>query len=206
MLKISNFKLFTSDKLILSVPDLIIESGSFTYIQGLNSSGKSLLLKTLKGSYNNFKGELIFKNRKILEHWKNNNILLLNSDLPVIQDISFLQNIELPLGQLSITQKNRLIEMATILEVIDILNVKMCYSSNSEKMLLYLIRAALISPGILLIDDLDIYFDNDLFKKVYQLFLYCLKSGIIIIATGKSPLNNVTLYMIKSGGLEKLCL
>jgi len=183
----------------------VIEQGSFVYIQGSNSTGKSLFLSSIYGEYPNFKGNLYLRNIKVSEHKLNNNIFLLDDDLSVIDKFTFLQHLELPYKKLSIHQKNRIIEMATIVGMIDILNIKAKYISKSEKMLMFIIRAALISPYLLMIDDLDFYFDNEVIKKVYQLFLYCLKSGMIIIATGKTNIKNVPLYRINSGLLEKIC-
>ncbi|MCK9328555.1 MAG: ATP-binding cassette domain-containing protein [Candidatus Cloacimonetes bacterium] len=205
MLKIDSYKLFSSDKLILSIPELSIEKGNFLYIQGNNFSGKTLFLNSLYGDYKNFKGSVLLNNKKISQRKDENSVFLIDSDLIVISDMTFLQHLEIPFKNLSIHQKNRVIEMASILGVMDILNVKAKYFSKSEKMMLYILRIALISPYLLLIDDLDFYFDNDNLKKVYQLILYCLKSGMIVIATGKTKIKNVPLYHINACLLENVC-
>lgn len=205
MLSFKDFKLFSSDKLILSVNDLTLDKSTFNYILGDNATGKSLLINTLAGEYPNYKGS-IFLNKQVIKNQKHNNsILKIDDSLPVIKDLSFLEHLEMPFSKLSSLQNNRIIEMATIVECMDLLNTKTGFLSKSEKMLMYLVRAVLISPSLLLIDDFDVFFDNDYLKKVYQLFLSCLKSGMIIICTGKSNIKNITKFKLNSGALEKLC-
>jgi len=72
-------------------------------------------------------------------------------------------------------------------------------------MLMYLLRASLVSPGILLIDDIDVYFDKDTLAKVQQLFQYCTKSGMIIITSGKTLVSDTPHYMIRSGEILRIC-
>ena len=201
MLKIEKYRLYTSNKIVLAIDDLTFEQGTFSYIQGHNSSGKSLFLKSLTGQYKNFKGEISFRNQRISNH--QNHILLINNELPVIKNLDFVENIQLSIGKLGSTQKNRLIDMATTLGIMDSLTNKMEFISRSEKMFMYLIRAALLSPSILLIDDIDDFFDFDNFVKVYNVFSSCMKSGILIISTGKSQVENTPSYVIKTGNMTK---
>ena len=201
MLRIKTFKLFTSKNIILTIDDLSFDLGTFSYIQGDNSTGKSLFLSTLAGQYKKFTGEIIFKNKPLL-NWKND-FLLLNNDLPVIKKLDYIENIQLSLGRLGTIQKSRLLEMATILDIVDNLKTKMEYSSRCERMFMYLIRAALLSPSILMIDDIDDYFDETIFDKVYQVISLCLKSGMLVISTGKSNMVNNLTFKIDSGELRK---
>ena len=200
MLKISEYKLFSSQQLVLIIEEMSIEQGTFVHIQGGNSVGKTLLLKSLCGQYKNFKGKFLYRKKKLSD----NNVLLINNSLPVVENMSFLDNIQIPLGKINLIQRNRLIEMATILGAVDLLNVEMVYSSRSEKMLMYLIRASLISPNILMIDDIDTFFDDVRYEKVYKFIQYCLKSGMMVITTGKTAIDNTPNYLISKGEIKKL--
>ncbi|MCL2065560.1 MAG: ATP-binding cassette domain-containing protein [Candidatus Cloacimonetes bacterium] len=202
MLKINNFKLISSKQIILSIADLSLELGTFTYIHGTNSTGKSLFLKTLIGQYKNFSGEITFKKQPLSS--LKNSVLLLNNELPVIKKLDYIENIKFSLGKLGNVQNNRLVEMASILGITNILKNKMEFSSRSERMCMYIIRAALISPSILLIDDFDDYFDDNLFQRIYQVISLCLKSGMLIISTGKSSAVNNTTFSIISGELKRV--
>ena len=203
MLQIKNYTLYTNMKQILRIHELNIDPGQLVYIQGDNSCGKSLFLKSLTGKYSDYHGEISFKKQPIHVHLNKNNIIMIDNELPVLKDKTYLENIQIPFGELTMTQKNRLIEMATILKALDTLNDKMEYSSHSEKVIMYLLRAALISPSLLLIDDLDNYFDQDSSMNVLHFIQYCLKSGIIFIATGKSKIENVVHLAIHKGELVR---
>ena len=201
MLKIENLKIFSNKNIVLQVNEISFEQGSFSYIRGANSSGKSLFLKTLYGQYKNFKGNITFRNQSMAK--LKNNILLINPELPIIKNIDMMENIQIPLGKLGSIQKTRLLDMASTIGIVDNLREKMEYTSRSERMLMFLMRATLLSPNILMIDDIDDYFDPETFKKVYYIITMCIKSGMIIITTGKSVVANRPSYFIESGELKK---
>ena len=199
MLIFHNFKLFTSNRIILTLNDFTFDKDSFSYIQGHNSTGKSLLLKSIVCDYQNFKGNIYFNKQKISNF--QDNIILINHDLPVIKSKTFLENIQLSIGKLEKSHKTTLTEMASILGLIEILNQKMEYSSRSERMFMYLLRAAIISPKVLMIDDLDDFFDFENFTKVYDILLLCIKNGSLVLCTGKSDIENTSSLIIKNGEL-----
>ena len=204
MLTIQNFYLYSEKSILLTIPDITFETADFVYIRGTNSTGKSLLLNTMAGKYQDFKGHIYLKKIPLAEHLKQNNILLLNHQLPVQKDKTMLQNIEIPFGKLTLKQKQRLIEMATTLNIIEKINHKMVYTSTSEKFAMYLVRAALISPTMILIDDIDTYFDAENIQNAIKLFQYCQKSGILTIATGKAHIENIHSYFIDKGEVHRL--
>ena len=203
MLQIKNYTLYSNHKHVLKIHELSIDPGQLVYIQGANSCGKSLFLKSLNGKYSDYHGDINFKKEPISNHHSRNNIILIDNDLPVLKHKTYLENIQIPFGELTMTQKNRLIEMATILNALDNLNEKMEFSSQSQKAVMYLLRAALISPSLLMIDDLDNYFDQESSANVLHFIKYCLKSGIIFIATGKSKIENVVHLAIQKGELVR---
>jgi len=198
MLKILEYKLFSSQQLVLIIEEMTVEQGTFIHVIGANSLGKTLFLKSLCGQYKNFKGKLLYRKKRLSD----SNVLMIGGSLPVVENMSFLDNIQIPLGKINTIQRNRLIEMATILGVVDMLNTEMIYSSRSERMLMYLIRASLISPNILLIDDFDTLFDEERYDKVCQFIQYCLKSGMMVITTGKFAIDNVPNYLISKGEMK----
>ncbi|MCL1826746.1 MAG: ATP-binding cassette domain-containing protein [Candidatus Cloacimonetes bacterium] len=204
MLIFNNFKLISTAKLVIQIEELKIVPGAFIYIKGGSSSGKSLLLSAINGSYSNYKGVITFKDKKLKPDATHNNILLINNELHVIENMTFLQNIEIPIMKNSPIVKKRLIEMAGIVEIIDLFNVKMVNCSRSEKMLMYLIRAALVDPYVLLIDDFDTFFDSEKLKNVQKLLAYFLSTGMSIIATGKLAMEHTITYKINKGFLEQV--
>ena len=204
MLKFHSYKLYSQSRIILFLDDFTIPPGSFYYILGACSAGKSLFLSSIGGEYTNYKGVITLKNQKLSPGLKHNNILMINNDLPIIDKMTVLENIEIPIGKISPIAKKRLLEMAAIVDIIDFLNVKMQICSRSEKMLMYLVRAALVNPYVLLIDDLDTFFDNNMYSSVHELFAYFQKSGMIIIGTGKGVLDNVITYTIKHAEVVRI--
>ena len=69
MLEINNLHVEVENKKILNGIDLKIKAGEMHAIMGLNGSGKSTLSNAITGreNYNVTKGDIIFKNKSILE-------------------------------------------------------------------------------------------------------------------------------------------
>ena len=69
MLEINNLHVEVENKEILSGIDLKIKAGEMHAIMGLNGSGKSTLSNAITGreNYNVTKGDIVYKNRSILE-------------------------------------------------------------------------------------------------------------------------------------------
>jgi len=206
MLQIDNLQLYTRDRRVLSIPMLYVDTGCFIAIVGANSTGKTLLFKTLCGQHKHYSGFINLKKQPIAHLYNTNNIILIDSNLPVIEHLSFLDNIQIPFEKLTTTQKNRLLEMVNILGCIDLLNQKMGECSRSQRVFMYLLRSAMISPSLLLIDDIDTFFDKEALVNVQKLILYCTKSGIIVLATAKDAVlqNSNHTYGIKAGELVKI--
>jgi len=206
MLQIDNLQIYTHQKRILTIPILYVDTGCFITIQGANSTGKTLLLQTLFGQYKHYSGFITLKKQPLAHLHNTNSILLIDNHLPVVKHLSFLDNIQIPFEKLTTTQKNRLLEMVNILGCIDLLNQKMSECSRSQRVFMYLLRSAMISPSLLLIDDIDSFFDKETLTAVQKLIAYCTKSGIIVFASTKDvilPSSNHT-YRITNGELVKV--
>jgi ABC-type transport system involved in cytochrome c biogenesis ATPase subunit len=204
MLKLKDLILFSADSVVCTAEEIVFKQNSFNYIQGANSSGKSLLLKALAGDYKNYKGSISYFEDTQKNIFKTGDIVLLNGDIPVVEKKTFLENIKLPFNKFTEEKRIDMIEYASQLDLVDEMKKKMFQSSRCERMKMYLIRIALLNPKVLLIDDIECYFDEETFIKVYNLFVYCIKKGMMIITTGKAAIKNVPSYSITNGELIKL--
>jgi ABC-type molybdenum transport system ATPase subunit/photorepair protein PhrA len=62
--------------------------------------------------------------------------------------------------------------------------------SYSEQKFVELVRAAVQIPNIILLDDMDAYFDEVNYNKALQILQNCLDNNSIIIATSRTLLEN----------------
>jgi hypothetical protein len=77
--------------------------------------------------------------------------------------------------------------------------------SSSTLKMVELIRAAIQLPYIILIDDLDMYFDDIKLNQMMGIFEYATNNGSCILATTKQRLDNFELnFRIQKGILVKL--
>ena len=203
MLRLKDFRLFTHQKIVASTNELVFNQNCFNYIQGGSSAGKSLILNTFAGKYNNYSGEITLFGQELQTFHKQGSVIYIDYDLPVIPKKNFIENVQLPFKKFTEDMRIQMIEYSSMLGMVDIMRNQMEYSSRAEKMLMYLIRVALLNPKLLLIDDIDCFFDEETFKKVYGLFVKCIKNGMMLITSGKATIQNIPSYTLRQGELLK---
>jgi ABC-type lipoprotein export system ATPase subunit len=197
MLEVPILAITNGKKTIVSVEDFTIKSGDFVYLRSDLPCGKTLFLKALYY----FLGQSEKKRNKYIDkrmvftwdvrqhkklYLKAGKDVLLMEFTPALFPLKTVQkNILLPLRNVNIRTKDKIIDYLQLLNIEDKQYVTAQCLSVSEKKLIELIRAVILLPKVLLIDDFDLSFHLPQQPKVFELLKLMQENGTVIIASGK---------------------
>jgi len=205
MLKIEGFSLSRENEKFMLINELLIGSGMRVNIFGNNDTGKSLFLRSLHGDYHNFGGQILIKDKPLLFYKKKKKTILLDNTSHLLLNESVWKNIIIPLPKVTARQKQKILELCTISQLGDKIGSKVKTLSFSSKKFIELIRAVIQVPQIILIDDLENYFDDKNMIKALEICTFALNSGTSLIATSKRKLDNFDIhYRIQNNKVVKL--
>ncbi|HPY96966.1 MAG TPA: ATP-binding cassette domain-containing protein [Candidatus Cloacimonadota bacterium] len=200
MLKIENFELFNHSEIILIVEKLVIDTGEFAYFNGENRSGKSLLLSSLGAVYHNYHGKIYLNNKEPYDKNYHKLVRIIQNENLIFGDLGIVENIGFKEPE-DFRADSSLIDLLVDFNLPVEKNVKCGQLSQSELKCIELIRAYMQKPMMLIIDDLDNYFDSKIFDKIYDLLVKMKKQGTIIISSGKAEFNAEKQFLITEKGL-----
>ena len=205
MLKIEEFSLLRENEKFMLIDEMIIGSGMRVNIFGNNNTGRSLLLKSIHGNYYNFNGQILIKDKPILFYKKKKKTILIDNTSHLLMNESVWKNIIIPLQKVTTRQKQKILELCIISQLGDKIGTKVKILSSSSKKFIELIRAVIQLPQIILIDDLENYFDEKNMITALEVCNFAINSGASIIATSKRKLDNFGIhYRIQDSKLVKL--
>jgi len=205
MLKIEGFSLAKENKKIMLINEMLIGSGMRVNIFGNNDTGKSLFLKSLHGDHHDFGGKILLKDKPLLFYKKKKKTILLDNTSHLLPNESVWKNIIIPLPKVTARQKQKITELCMISQLGDKIGSKVKTLSFSSRKFIELIRAVIQLPQIILIDDLENYFDDINMIKALEICNFALNSGTSLIATSKRKLDNFdTHYRIQNNKVVKL--
>jgi ABC-type cobalamin/Fe3+-siderophores transport system ATPase subunit len=181
MIKVENLIINPQNKPILEIKSFGIEKGTKANIIGKNKTGKSSLLKILKGEKIPEYGEIIYndKNPQYLR------ILEIEVLPHLVENYSVWQNIVLPLTKITNREEIRIQDFCEIFDLHNSLDKKVKDLSFSEKKFTELIRSVIQLPHLILIDDFDTFFDDMTQLKVSRLLEYAVSGGTAVVAFSK---------------------
>ena len=205
MLKIEGYSLSRENEKFMLINELLIGSGMRVNLFGNNDTGKSLFLRSLHGDYHEFGGQILIKDRPLLFYKKKKRTILLANTSHLLMNESVWKNIIIPLPKVTARQKQKILELCMISQLGDKIGSKVKALSFSSKKFIELIRAVIQLPQIILIDDLENYFDDKNMIKALEICNFALNSGTSLIATSKRKLDNFdTHYRIQNNKVVKL--
>ena len=191
MLKISEFFLNVKKENLLSIQELSIGFGELANLVGKNQSGKSLLFKAIHGEYFSFTGEIIIKEKPAIFYKRRKQTVLVESQPHLLFDESVWNNIILPFTKLNSRMKMKISELCIIAGIEDKLKTKVRAVSFSEQKLIEIIRAVAQLPYIVLIDDIDSYFDEVNLAKALEICAFATNSGSSVFVSSKGKIEGV---------------
>ncbi len=205
MLSINNFRLKIDDAELLEVSNLEINNREKHLILGNNNTGKSLFLKTIHGLNSNFEGEILIKEKPPIFYKRKKRTILIETSPHLLWEEDVWKNIILPLPKVTSRQKQKIKELCKTADLFDNLKTKPDKLSYSSQKFIELIRAVIQLPYLILLDDLDCYFDEINLSKALEICDFALNAGTSVLATSKTGLENFkNIYRIQSKVLKKL--
>lgn len=187
MLNIEHFALTLGKSRAMVIDRIQIANGQKVLFWGNNNIGKSLFLRSIHGLNSNYAGTIQF--RELSSNFKKKeNSLLLEITPHVIPEATLWQNIKIPFGKISKEMKIRIYDFLKSVNLHHKIGIKQEQLSFSETKLLEFIRAVVQLPHLLLIDDLDVYFDDKVLIKIMDIMQYAIGNGTTLIATAKRKL------------------
>jgi|GEM_PF-1629147 ABC-type lipoprotein export system ATPase subunit len=196
MHKIPKIVITSGKEKLLTIQRFSIEEGDSLLLQSEKPMGKTQFLHGLYRYYQisrKKRGKIIEKGDIYLWNIKkeklfrkgNSEVILLEDYPAIISEMTVNQNILLPMKRMNIRLKHKLIDYLRTFE----LNMKQFNKGGSltfsEKKIVELIRAVMQLPEIVLIDDFDLSFHENLHDRIFEMLSLLRKNGTIIIATGK---------------------
>lgn len=191
MLKISELVLNVKKENLLSIGELTIGSGELVNLIGPNQSGKSLLFKAIHGEYFSFSGEINIKEKPAIFYKKRKQTVLVENQSHLLYDETVWNNIILPFTKLNSHMKMKISELCIIAEIDEKLKMKVRTLSFSEQKFVEIIRAVAQLPYIVLIDDIDNFFDEINFAKALEIINFAIISGSSVFISSKKRLLGV---------------
>lgn len=212
ILEVSNLKFgFNKEKTLLNDISFKINEGEFCLIAGENGSGKSLLLKCLKGLLKPLSGQIIINNQDVSKKTKERRKLLglvfQDADSQIVgqtveKDILFgMENIEID----KLEQEKRLKEVSALLNLEDKLKQRPRILSGGEKRRLAIAGILAMEPKIIFMDEPFANLDYPGVVQVIKTLLLLKEKGHTIIIVSheveKVAAHVDSLILLKEGKL-----
>ena len=195
MINLTNIsKIFRTESVethALDSVSLHVERGEFVAIMGQSGSGKSTLLNIVGMLDHIDQGEYIFDGKeisgftenKLADIRKDNNGFIFQS-FNLIEELTVLENVELPLVYQGIAKKEREQRVLAILEKVDIAHRKDHYPqqlSGGQQQRVAVGRAIVAEPKMLLADEPTGNLDSKNGEEVMKLLAQLNREGVTIV-------------------------
>lgn len=167
--------------------------GEILVVLGENGSGKSTLAKILCGAYVPDKGKIIVdgEEAKFSSPYdaKRKGIVMISQRPQLIDDLSILENIalfldETPSKSLARRVENVLKDFGFSMDI----NRKVYSISYTEKQFIELVKALMINPKLLIVDEAATYLPHDLKQRFFEIIKHLvLRNESVLYITHKIP-------------------
>lgn len=186
MLALHEFFLFAGDgRTLFNCPEANQQSGSKVFVLGQSLSGKTLFLKTIHGQWTGYSGRLLYNKNQMTGGPEVRRSLFIEHLPLLLENETVSTNLLLSLpGQLTSGQKQKLAEFINLTGLGEYYQTRIKYLSFSQKKFVELIRALLAGPRLLLLDDLNCWFDQRGYITALRLLDTALAAGCLILACG----------------------
>ena len=196
MLKIENLSVKLKEDVLFRCDSVEIESGKNVLVIGENNTGKTIFLQSIHGEFRNYDGTILWKEKAFSK--KKRTSILIDSTFHLIQEKSIYYNITLPFGKINSALEQEIIDTCFLGNLETIFKSKVKHCSRSDQKMIEIIRAVVQQPELILIDDIDDYFDDKKFVLLCKIMKTLKKTTVI--STSKKRLSDFDqLYRIQNG-------
>ncbi|NLY36141.1 MAG: ABC transporter ATP-binding protein [Tissierellia bacterium] len=188
---VKTYQMGEEDQIVLKDIDLIINKGDFVSILGPSGSGKTTLMNIIGCLDVQTSGSYVLNNQEVddldeseLAQIRNKEIGFVFQQFQLLQRLSALQNVELPLIYAKIPSKLRKEKAKEMLERVGLsekVNSRPTQLSGGEQQRVAIARAMVTKPTILLADEPTGALDQKTGEQIMQLFTELNKEGKTII-------------------------
>jgi putative ABC transport system ATP-binding protein len=194
-----NYKTGAGQTWVLRRVNLEIRSGEFITVMGPSGAGKSSLLNVLALLDDQWQGEYWFREqeahsmkRKERAGLAKKNIGMVFQSYNLLDDLTVLENIDLPLSYKDIPRQQRQSLVADVLDRFQIVAKKDLYPSQlsgGQQQLVGIARAVIHKPSLLLADEPTGNLHSSQAKEIMELFRDLNQQGTTIVQVTHSEAN-----------------
>jgi len=198
---------------VLDNISISFKSNEFVCILGESGSGKSSLLNVIGGLDNDYKGSINIDNMNIKyinqDEYRKNNIGFIFQNFNLINSLSVIDNIILPIEKDNISYKkkrNRAISLLRKLNIYTLKNKKINELSGGQKQRVAIARGLINNPKIILADEPTGALDEENSKNLLEILREINKEGklVIVVTHSKKVIDYSTRVIeIKDGKIFK---
>jgi len=190
-LKLQLKRLYYEDRLLLENLNLSVKRGEKILLMGATGSGKTSLLNTLNLMNMNYEGDIYFEGKELRQY----NAQLLRSRIitvmqePWLGDALVKEALSEPFGYMAIRKRGITENQESILRLLkafelpaEHLEKKAEQLSGGEKQRLALLRALILQPEILLLDEISSALDQETSRIISQIIFHQFPGTVIAIS------------------------
>ena len=183
-IEFKNFSLSFDDKKIVENVNFLLSKGTINLLKGNNGTGKTTIIRSLIGVFNNYEGEIIVNNSERCANIVNNTLYIGQNEKLINGTV---------LDYLEIISKSKL-DSSEIVNILKILGLEETFLhkiiencgenlSNGEKKKIQLIRLLLMKDKVdlLLLDEISAGLDQEAREKYYVLLEKMKKENKIVV-------------------------
>ena len=198
---------------VLDNISISFKSNEFVCVLGESGSGKSSLLNIIGGLDNDYKGSINIDNMNIKyinqDEYRKNNIGFIFQNFNLINSLSVIDNIILPIERDNISyrkKRKRAITLLRKLNIYTLKNKKINELSGGQKQRVAIARGLINNPKIILADEPTGALDEDNSKNILEILREINKEGklVIVVTHSKKVIDYSTRVIeIKDGKIFK---
>ena len=198
---------------VLDNISISFKSNEFVCVLGESGSGKSSLLNIMGGLDNNYEGSINIDNMNIKyinqDEYRKNNIGFIFQSFNLINSLSVIDNIILPIERDNISYKKKkkmAINLLRKLNIYTLKNKKINELSGGQKQRVAIARGLINNPKIILADEPTGALDEENSKNILEILKEINKEGklVIVVTHSKKVIDYSTrLIEIKDGKIYK---
>lgn len=214
MLEVKNINVFYGESQALYDVSLNVKEGEFVTIIGANGAGKTSIMNTIMGLMNPQSGHIIYKNKDLtkIEPWERTDLGI--SYVPegrrIFPELTVIENLKV--GAYKLKDESKLPDnLDYVFELFPRLgerkNQMAETMSGGEQQMLAIARALMLSPELILIDEVSMGLMPILVNKVFEVIGKLNKEGITVLLVEQNAMKALDYaergYLLEVGNIVK---